>query len=148
MSISSRRDFLRRGAVLATGGTGLLLAADALPTEASGDLGHYAQFLGLGAQGQVGPASGPVPVMGPAQPANWNATETNILGPYHRAGAPFRAKITPPLEPGTVLVISGRVWAQDTRQPLANSLIDIWQANAQGRYDNDDAANPPAATFF
>ena len=37
------------------------------------------------------------------------ATEDNILGPYHRANAPFRGKITPPLEPGTVLVISGRV---------------------------------------
>jgi protocatechuate 3,4-dioxygenase beta subunit len=149
MDISSRRDFLKRGVILGAGGTGLLLAASAQPTEASGDLGHYADYLRQGLQGQgQGPAAGPVPVQGQAQPANWNLTETNILGPYHRAGAPFRAKITPPLEPGTVLLISGRVWAQDTRQPLANCLIDVWQANAQGRYDNDDPANPPAATLF
>lgn len=147
MDISSRRDFLRRG-VLIAGGSGLLLAANAAPTEASGDLGHYADFLRQGMTGQTGPLAGPVPVQGNAQPANWNLTETNILGPYHRAGAPFRAKITPPLEPGTVLLISGRVWAQDTRQPLANAMLDIWQANAQGRYDNDDPAQPPAATFF
>ena len=59
----------------------------------------------------------------------WTPTEDNILGPYHRAGAPFRAKITPPLEPGTVLVIRGRVWGLDT-QPLKNTVLDIWQANA------------------
>src|SRR5688500_12821359 len=108
MDNSSRRAFLRRGVFIAGGG--LLLAAEALPTEASGDLCSYGQFLNQGLTGQVPqPQSGPVPVQGNAMPTNWNVTETNILGPYHRAGAPFRAKITPPLEPGTVLLISGRV---------------------------------------
>jgi protocatechuate 3,4-dioxygenase beta subunit len=61
-----------------------------------------------------------------------------VLGPYHRANAPLRAKVTPPLVPGTVLVISGRVWRFDMRRPIDNVVIDIWQANAEGRYDNDD----------
>ncbi len=144
----SRRGFMARGVQLATAGSaGLILAADAMPTEASGNLGTYADYLRQELLFQ-NPAAGPVPVQGQAAPANWNLTETNILGPYHRAGAPFRAKITPPLEPGTVLLISGRVWAQDTRRPLANCTLDVWQANAQGRYDNDDPQRPPAATFF
>jgi catechol 1,2-dioxygenase len=61
---------------------------------------------------------------------------------------PLRAKITPPLEPGTVLLISGRVWGFDTRRPIENVVIDIWQANAEGRYDNDDPQRPPAANVF
>src|SRR5207237_1991392 len=57
-------------------------------------------------------------------------------------------RVTPPLEPGTVLLISGRVWGADTHKPLPNTVIDIWQANQQGRYDNDDPKNPPAANVF
>ncbi len=139
----SRRGFVSQGAMgLALAGTsGLILATEALPTEASGNLGSYANLVQPENNNQT-------PILGNRQPANWNATEPNILGPFHREGAPFRAKITPPMEPGEVLVISGRVWAQDTRRPLANTVIDIWQANAQGRYDNDDPNNPPAANFF
>lgn len=123
---------------------GLLLPAGIGATAASGTLGDFGQVL----QQEEQPAQNRVPVQGNPRPANWNPTEVNILGPYHRVGAPFRAKITPPMEPGTVLVISGRVWAQDTRRPLANTVIDIWQANAAGRYDNDDPQNPPRATVF
>lgn len=78
----------------------------------------------------------------------WTATEDNILGPFHREGAPFRGKITPPLEPGDVLLIRGRVWALDTRKPMAGVVLDIWQANQAGRYDNDDPKNPPKPDQF
>src|SRR5262249_47516111 len=78
-----------------------------------------------------------------AAPAKLSVTEDNILGPYYRPAAPFRAKLTPPLEPGTVLLISGRVWAHDTRKPITGALLDVWQANAKGRYDNDNERNPP-----
>src|SRR5262249_48068220 len=83
-----------------------------------------------------------------AEPAKWAPTEDNILGPFYREGAPFRAKITPPLEPGKVLLVRGRVWGVDTRKPLAGAVLDIWQANAQGRYDNDDPKKPPAKDLF
>jgi hypothetical protein len=36
-------------------------------------------------------------------------TEDDVLGPYYRALAPYRGKVTPPLAKGEVLVISGRV---------------------------------------
>jgi catechol 1,2-dioxygenase len=135
MNDVSRRDFMK-WSVSSAGASGLLLATGVGPTEASGNLGRYAAYL---QEKQGG---------GEARPARWAATEDNILGPFHRRGAPFRAKITPPLEPGTVLVVSGRVFGLDTRRPLANAVIDIWQANAQGRYDNDDPKRPAAENVF
>ncbi len=140
MAAHTRRDFLRRAttglAVLGAGG--LTLPAGAQPTPASGDLGDYAEFL----KGEATTTTAPAPT------GKWAATEDNILGPYHREGAPFRAKVTPPLEPGDTLVVNGRVWALDTRKPIAGVVIDIWQANAKGRYDNDDRRNPPAKGVF
>jgi len=59
------------------------------------------------------------------------------VGPFFRENAPYRAKITPPHEAGTVLVIKGRVWAYDTKKPIG-AKMDVWQANAAGRYDNED----------
>ncbi len=46
------------------------------------------------------------------------------------------------------MLITGRVWGVDTRKPLANARLDIWQANAKGRYDNDDPRNPPKKDVF
>ena len=152
MSDLTRRRFLEAGLGVTAGG--LLLPALAMPTEASGDLGRYGEFV-----------QQPTPMPTPAEAAvarlrelaipatqapaaNVRATEENILGPYHRPNAPFRAKITPPLEPGTVLLIRGRVFGLDTRRALTNTVLDIWQANAQGRYDNDDPQRPPAANLF
>jgi protocatechuate 3,4-dioxygenase beta subunit len=70
-------------------------------------------------------------------------TEPNILGPYHRTGAPFRGKVTPILTPGQPLLVTGRVWGIDTRTPLPFATVDVWQADAAGRYDNDDPSSPP-----
>jgi catechol 1,2-dioxygenase len=150
----SRRHFLEAG--LATTAGGLLLPTLAIATETSGDLGKYGNFIAA----QQPP---PMPTAAElaatrlreiaipaaqAPAANVRATEDNILGPYHRANAPFRAKITPPLEPGTVLLIRGRVWGMDTRRALPSTTLDIWQANAQGNYDNDNPQRPPAANLF
>jgi catechol 1,2-dioxygenase len=136
----SRREFLRSGAVgLAAAGLGAggwLLRAEAEPTEPSGELGGYGAYLDE------------APLAAGKPPAEFAPTEPNIRGPFYREGAPFRGKITPPLSQGTVLLISGRVWGHDTRQPLANAILDIWQANHHGRYDNDDPRRPPAPGVF
>jgi protocatechuate 3,4-dioxygenase beta subunit len=137
MSASSRREFLRQGALGLSAGLGVLtLRADAQPTPESGRFDDALALLQREAEPAVSPAG------------KWAPTADNILGPFHRPGAPFRAKITPPLEPGDVLLISGRVWAFDTKRPIASALIDVWQANAKGRYDNDDPRNPPAKDVF
>lgn len=148
--MADRREFLRGGAIgLAAAGLGALLLPESVrATEPSGSLGGYAPYAArttpvaaaMSQPGLIIPAAAP--------PASFNPTEDNILGPYHRKGAPFRAKITPPFEPGEALVIRGRVWAADTRRPLANSVLDIWQANAKGRYDNDDPQAPPQPGLF
>lgn len=135
----SRRKFIHLGGTALTVTGAGVLPARAGPTESSGSLGAYAVYRQEKPQAQGA---------GTPRPANWALTEDNILGPFHRRGAPYRGKVTPPLEPGTVLVISGRVWGHDTRKPLPNTVIDIWQANARGRYDNDDPKNPPAANVF
>jgi catechol 1,2-dioxygenase len=127
MSNISRRDFIRSStlglAVLGTGG--LLLRSDAQPTPGSGS-----------APEQITP---PRPLV---------KTEPNIMGPFFRSNAPFRAKITPPLSSGVVMVIQGRVWSFQTKKPLQNAVLDIWQANSAGRYDNDDASKPLGSKVF
>jgi catechol 1,2-dioxygenase len=75
-------------------------------------------------------------------------TEDDVLGPYYRRGAPFRAKVSPPLSSGDVLQISGRVWGVKDRHPVGGALLDIWQANARGHYDNDDPTHPPGANNY
>ncbi|MDH3717058.1 MAG: hypothetical protein OES79_02945 [Planctomycetota bacterium] len=145
MSGQSRRRFLQRSSLALgiTGAGSLLLAADTAPTPASGELGDYERYLS-----DVDVAAKPKRTTAPRPTGKWAATEDNILGPFHRAGAPYRAKITPPLASGKVLVVQGRVWGLDTRRPLAGAVLDVWQANAAGRYDNDDPRNPPQAGTF
>ncbi len=144
MSSFSRRGFLRHGTMgLAAAGLGALtLKAGAQPTESSGDAGEFGKHV-LSRSGTV------VVEVEPAKsPENFVLTEDNILGPYFRQGAPYRAKVTPPMEPGEVLVVRGRVWGIDTKKPLSGATLHIWQANSKGRYDNDDAENPPAKGIF
>ena len=131
----SRRDFVAAG-LAALGAGGLVLRVGAQPTPQAGKLEEYAKILRADDK--------PMPVA----PAKLVATEDCILGPYHRQGAPYRAKITPPMERGTVMLITGRVWGVDTRKPLADARLDVWQANAFGRYDNDDPRNPPKKDVF
>lgn len=139
MSVS-RREFFRGG--LATAGVAALtLQADAMPTLSSGTLKHYPEFQAL--------ADAPLPSVAPGTlEAGVKPTEDNILGPYFREGAPFRAKVTPPLVKGVPLLIRGRVWGFDTKKPLAWATLDIWQADADGRYDNDDPNRPPAKGVY
>jgi len=159
MSDFSRRDFLWAGSLGAATASGWVLRSDAAPTPASGTLGRYADYLRREGQRQTAGQQGPA---APAERVQFNdrranpvnppekfaVTEDNILGPFYRSGAPFRGKVTPPLEPGKVMLIQGRVWAFDTKKPLSGVVIDVWQANASGRYDNDDPANPPARDVF
>jgi catechol 1,2-dioxygenase len=132
----SRRDFVAAG-LAALGAGGLVLRAGAQPTPQAGELDRYAARL-LRADDK------PMPVA----PTKLVATEDCILGPFHRTGAPYRAKITPPLEAGVVMLITGRVWGVDTRKPLSEARLDVWQANAKGRYDNDDPRMPPRKDVY
>lgn len=155
---SSRREFIQSGifglAVLIEGQ--LHLKASAYPTESSGGLGSYGDYLIE--EGRRGAAKSPASRAQPAKVSRtpppisatrtMKITEDNILGPFYREGAPFRGKITPPLSPGKVVLVKGRVYGFDSRKPLANGVIDIWQASESGRYDNDDPSKPPKSNVF
>ncbi len=63
-------------------------------------------------------------------------TEDNILGPFYKTGAPERSNlVTTGVDGGDQLRISGRVLGTSCA-PLAGALVDVWQANAEGSYDN------------
>lgn len=132
----SRREFLKAGGLI---GTALLLPLHARATEASGDADESAALIQRHESTRR---------IAAAPAGNLTATEDNILGPYYREHAPYRAKITAIGEPGTPLLVKGRVWSLTTRKPLPAAIIEIWQANDKGRYDNDDSAHPPAADSF
>jgi protocatechuate 3,4-dioxygenase beta subunit len=65
-------------------------------------------------------------------------TTSDILGPYYRANAPFRSDLTVPGDPGTILNYKGVVQDDDCK-PLANAVVDVWQANAGAVYDGSSA---------
>jgi catechol 1,2-dioxygenase len=139
MSNITRRQLFRQGlGGLAAGGmAALTLRADAGLTEATEDVHDYQASL-VAEKGQ--------PRIQPAE--KFEPTHPDILGPYHLKGAPFRGKVTPPMEPGELLVMRGRVWGFDTKKPLANALLDVWQADAKGNYDLTDPRNPPKRQKF
>jgi catechol 1,2-dioxygenase len=62
-------------------------------------------------------------------------TESNIEGPFYRKDAPFRSKLAEGLK-GKVLMVEGRVLSPDGT-PLADAVVDVWHASAEGDYDNE-----------
>lgn len=118
-----RRAFLQQtGMGLAmVGVSGLVLRSDALPTPRSLDADDAETTFndisgaGLGDKNDLKP------------------TVSRELGPFYRSGSPFRAKLTPPFEPGAVLLVTGRVWSFETKKPLAGVMLDLWQVDNQTR---------------
>jgi protocatechuate 3,4-dioxygenase beta subunit len=74
-------------------------------------------------------------------------TPGDVLGPFFRTRAPFQAKVSPPLAKGETLVIAGRV-RSETGKLLPHVRLEIWQADADGHYDNQDHAHPPPKDVF
>src|SRR6266508_891689 len=56
-------------------------------------------------------------------------------GPYFKAGSPEQANLYQDGMAGTKIVITGYVYTTDCK-PVANALLDFWQADANGNYDN------------
>ena len=56
-------------------------------------------------------------------------------GPYFKTGSPERASLIDSNTQGMILTLTGFVLTADC-QPVAHALLDFWQANAQGQYDN------------
>lgn len=82
---------------------------------------------------QPTPTGTPEPI--PACAAPLELTAANTEGPYYSPGAPTRASLLEPGMPGTRLILTGRVLTPNCR-PIPGAVLDFWQANAAGEYDN------------
>jgi protocatechuate 3,4-dioxygenase beta subunit len=65
-------------------------------------------------------------------------TTSDILGPYYRANAPFRSDLTLAGDPGALLNYKGKI-TDEGCNPLSAALVDVWQADSDGDYDNTSA---------
>ena len=63
------------------------------------------------------------------------ATIAETEGPYFKAGSPERSSLLDDGMPGTKLILTGYVLTTDCK-PVANAMLDFWQADLQGVYDN------------
>lgn len=129
MSEATRRRFLTQSAIgLASfGAAGFVLHSNMQPTPtlASGDEANRV-LIQLGAIPKDAPA--PNGVLKEITPLPY--------GPWYKPGAPFRAKLSVPGELGTTFILSGRVWAFDTKRPLPGVVLDFWHVDMQEKYSD------------
>lgn len=124
----TRRSFLQQSAIgLATVGvSGLVLRCDAQPT----------QEVSRDSTDRVLIQMGPAPKETAAPKGELRKVIPQPYGPFYRPGAPFRGKLSLPGEPGTTFILSGRVWAYDTKRPLPGVVLDFWHVDMQEKYSN------------
>ncbi|SFB38353.1 Protocatechuate 3,4-dioxygenase beta subunit [Amycolatopsis marina] len=63
-------------------------------------------------------------------------TPPQTEGPYFKPNSPARRSLLEPGIHGTVLTVTGRIFAARTCLPLERVLLDFWQCDASGVYDN------------
>ena len=74
------------------------------------------------------------------------ATESTVLGPFHRHGAPVMEHGTN-IARGTMagmgapVVVKGRV-SDPSGKPVVGAILDVWQASPDGKYDIQDPNQP------
>jgi protocatechuate 3,4-dioxygenase beta subunit len=64
-----------------------------------------------------------------------DVTPRQTEGPYYKRSSPERTSLLEPGLTGTHLVLTGYVLSRRC-QPIARALLDFWQADDQGHYDN------------
>lgn len=125
-----RRRFLAAGATAVLGATLAACGADtqtaATTTSTTADAGQT--------------TTGTLPETGalPATPVCHDGDEPTLQrteGPYFTPGSPERSSLLEAGMAGTPLTITGFVLATDCR-PVNRALIDVWQADDGGEYDN------------
>jgi protocatechuate 3,4-dioxygenase beta subunit len=90
-------------------------------------------FGGLAGNLASVPAAAQSQDLTPGQSQSLTVAQTE--GPYFKAGSPERTSLVDDGTSGTRLLLTGRV-LDPGGQPVAGALLDFWQANASGAYDN------------
>jgi protocatechuate 3,4-dioxygenase beta subunit len=71
----------------------------------------------------------------PSCGAGSRPTASQTEGPYFKPRSPLRASLLEPDVTGTRFVVTGSVISTDCA-PIARALVDFWQADDRGEYDN------------
>ncbi|MFF4319336.1 carbohydrate-binding protein [Streptomyces sp. NPDC001568] len=80
-------------------------------------------------------ANGALPELTPACDDGDEPTVPQTEGPYFKPNSPRRTSLVTASTPGTRLTISGYVFGRACL-PVAGALLDFWQADVNGAYDN------------
>ncbi|MEU5990172.1 dioxygenase [Spirillospora sp. NPDC047418] len=81
------------------------------------------------------PASAPLTPTPACDDGDDDPTPPQMEGPYFKPGSPERASLVTPGMPGTPLTVTGIVYSLSCR-PVSRALLDFWQADYYGNYDN------------
>lgn len=125
----TRRQFIATGLAVTAGvmltACGIRTGADNAPSESSPD-------------GTVKPDAA-VPQLSALEPTpacgDIGATPEVTEGPYFTPNSPERSSLLEQGMKGVKLTITGYVLSTDCK-PVAKALLDFWQANTNGEYDN------------
>ena len=139
----SRRHFLRSSA-LASAGLLLAACAEAAPPLAQSEPAPTATQSPPAAQSPT--ATSEAITQSPAAPTATLAptpacddgddpTPAQTAGPFYTPDTPQRTSLLEAGMAGTRLLVTGRVLTTSC-QPVANALLDFWQADDAGEYDN------------
>jgi protocatechuate 3,4-dioxygenase beta subunit len=82
----------------------------------------------------TGPATSLAPT--PACGDNAQATKAQTEGPFYEPDSPEKSNFVGDVSKGTKIVLTGSVLTTAC-QPVARALLDVWQADPDGNYDND-----------
>jgi protocatechuate 3,4-dioxygenase beta subunit len=58
-------------------------------------------------------------------------------GPYYQPSTPFRQNLAPETNQGQKLIVSGKVMRSDCQTPMPDVVLDLWQANETGSYEDE-----------
>ncbi len=108
----------------------LVRGAAALPLSSRIGLASVASAV-AGSTGTATALAATPACVDPAEP-----TPPQTAGPFYTPDAPERDSLVEPDMEGMPLMLSGLVLGTDCR-PVPRALLEFWQADAAGRYDNE-----------
>ncbi len=76
------------------------------------------------------------------------ATTNDILGPFYIPDAPVKNDLIAGGMDGTPVLVKGKIFGNDCSTVLKNALVEIWQCNHKGEYDNSGSNGVLRARWY